>query len=189
MRIFFFFLFIFFLFPFNAQAIGVAVDPAQLDVFYSGTKKIDLKISNISKEPENISIFPDDLSEYIKVQPKEFILNPEQVTVVKIFLNFTDKKSGVKKTNLSVISKALNKSSFNAASGIKIPLTITISDEKQQWNAGSIFIAVFVSLLFIAMVVQFIFILLHFPKKRRYFMLNFLRYHKKRFRFFHKLFK
>jgi hypothetical protein len=189
MKLFFTSLFLFIFFTSGAQAVGVAIDPAELDVIYHDKTSVNLKINNISLEPISVNVQADDLQEYISIQPNEFVLLPQEIMVINLALDFTDQNSGIQKTNISVISKALDKQSFNAASGIKIPLTVAIVAGAWQWNAGSIFLSVFAGLLFLALLVQAIIILSRPRKKHNFLALNFLWHHKKSKNFINKIFK
>jgi len=112
---------------------------------------------NISLEPILVTVFPDDLEEFIKISPVEFELMPEEKTPVNILLDFKQSKSGLKKTDISIISRALEKQSFNAASGIKIPLSIYFDNGLFKWSGLLVFVVVFFSILLAFLLARLIF--------------------------------
>jgi hypothetical protein len=177
------------LFPNISQAVGVAVEPSSLEFIYNANQSETLLISNISQEPIVITVQADDLADNINIQPSEFTLLPDQVSPVDLEFYFTDQQSGIKKTNISIISKALHKKSFNAASGIKIPVTIAIVIDRWQWNAATIFLVVFSTLLLLGLVAQIIFILWRPRKKHSFLSIDFVWHHKKGNNLFKKIFK
>ena len=156
---------------------------------YQDQQILDLKINNISQEPISVTVIADDLVEYINIRPAEFTLLPEEIMLVNLDLDFTDQPSGIRKTDISIISKALDKQSFNAASGIKIPLTVAIVSSAWQWNAASIFLAIFASLIFLALLIQAMFILWRPRKKHSFLSLDFALHHKKGNKLIKKIFK
>ena len=167
------------LFPSIGQAVGVAVEPASLEFIYDAGQSETLLITNISQEPILVTVQTDDLTDNINIQPSEFTLLPDQISPVDLEFSFSDQKSGIKKINISIISKALNKKSFNATSGIKIPVTIAIVFDHWQWNTATIFLAVFLGLLVLGLFMHLIFVLWRPRKKRSFLDLDFLLHHKK----------
>ena len=173
-------LFILFFLPLGAQAIGVSVSPAKLEIIYPSNDKATLIITNISPEPILVTVFPDDLEEFIKISPAEFELMPEEKTPVNILLDFKQPKSGLKKTDISIVSRALEKQSFNAASGIKIPLSIYFDNGLFKWSGLLVFVVVFFSILLAFLLARLIFWLIR-PKKKKHFWqkIDFLRQHRR----------
>jgi len=168
------------LLPLRSQAVGISVTPPSLDIIFPDTKESHLVITNISQEPVVVSIRPDHFADYIKVIPSEISLLPEEVSKVKIESHFEEFTAGVNNTYISVITKPLDKKSFNAASGLKIPITVHIVQSYWQWSGAIIFIVVFFSLFILALVIQSIFILFKFKKRKRGWLgTNFLIHHKK----------
>src|SRR3989344_1565474 len=118
-----------FLFPGTVQAVGVSVQPSKLELFFPDKSAGQIIIKNISAEPITVLIYPDDFINSISVNPSELELWPEQSSPVQIGANFSGESAGLKNTNLSVVASARDKRSFNAASGIKIPITITTRED------------------------------------------------------------
>jgi hypothetical protein len=181
MRFFGILFLVLFLLPLNAKAVGVSVNPSDLDIILPSVTNSHLNIKNISTEPIAVSVYSDDFSEQITIVPNELRLLPDEIGQVKVITNFDNQAKGVKKTNISVVAKAVNKRSFNAASGLKIPLTIHIGEKYWHWTAATVFGTFFVGLLLIGFTIELIFLILRSRhKKRHIFGHNFLHHHKKR---------
>ena len=147
MKFFKLLLLILFLFPLPSQAVGISVSPSSVDLLSPNVFEKSISVKNISQEPIIIRVYADDFSNNLLIEPNEFELWPDQVSPVKITTDFENFSPGVQKTHISVLSKALDKRSFNAISGIKIPLTIYISESYFIWSGPLIFLLVFFGLL------------------------------------------
>lgn len=174
MKKFIFSLFFFFLFIPSVQAVGLTLSPAKIEVLYPAQKKAELIVTNISSEPILVKVYPDNLVKEILLIEPEFTLMPEAKTKIKIDFNFSDHKSKIYQTNLSVVANTLSASSFNAASGIKVPLSISIEPNKIKLS----FIISFVFLVFLLIGIIF-----YYYRRKKAFLhrwhLDFLRLHKK----------
>jgi len=170
--------------PLAGQAIGVSVEPAEFDILYPSQNKNSFTVTNISSEPIIVSVYPDAFQDNISLYPNEIQLLPTEVTEVLINIDFSDQPTGVKSTYISVVSKAVDKRSFNAASGIKLPISINITESAWAWSGEAIFVMVFVSLMVLALLVQLVFLLWQAKKKKHHWRgTNFL-LHKKKFKLF-----
>ncbi len=173
-------IFILLLLPFSAKAIGLSISPSSLDLISPDIKEYSLSIKNISKEPIISHIQVDEYSDNIILNNSEIQLLPEQVTQIKIKTDFSNFEEGIKKTNISVISKALDKKSFNAATGIKVPITIYVSKDYWQWSGQAVFVVTFLGLfIFIGIYYLLLYALLK-KRKKKVCSLNFIHLHKKR---------
>lgn len=151
--------------PFSVKGIGISVSPTKLDIKYSKDTKNYLKIKNISKEVVQISIYSDEFQNNIKIYPEEVQLLPEQITRIEINTNFDKEKNNqILKTNISVVTKALDKKNFNASSGIKIPISIIL--KKQNIYSTLFLFSIFV--IFIIAVI-FLFISKYISRKDTFF--------------------
>lgn len=183
MKKFLLFLFLFII-PASAQAVGVSVSPASLDLFYPSTKNQYINIQNISDEPVVVYIYADDYKNNFFISPQELELFPDEVSRVKINFDFKSNKTGLKSTDISILTKALDKKSFNAFSGLKIPTTVYITKQKFYWTKEAVFIAVFFGLLIIFGLYKLIILLFSKKKKRKkLWSTNLLKYHKKWYKF------
>jgi hypothetical protein len=171
---------LFLFFPIGVGAVGVSVSPSSLEVLYPDKQDLELVIQNISLEPVSVYIYPDDYKKSIVASPDEIKLLPDEFGRISLSLDFSGEESGVKNTQISVVTKAIDKRSFNAASGLKIPISINIHQESWRWSAAAVFVVAFGSLFILAIIVQLIFILSRPRKKKHWYNLNFLSHHKKR---------
>lgn len=172
-------------FPLGVKAVGVSVSPSSLEVIYPDKESSELIIKNISLEPITVYVYVDDYKEEIKVNPNEINLLPDELTRVNLDYSFSQKEKAALATHISVVSKAVDKKSFNAASGLKIPIAININKQVWHWSAPAVFLAFFLGAFLLAMLVQLTFIFTRPRKKRHWYDLNFVTHHKKR-RFFGK---
>lgn len=172
---------ILFLLPLTAQAVGLSVSPAKVDIFYPDVLGQKIKIQNISNEPIKIYVRADDFSKELSLTPAEFDLAPQEIGLVTISGDFEHFSSGVRKTNISVLSQALDKKSFNAISGIKVPVSIYITDSYFKWSGPAVFVLVFLGLGIILILAYLLLNVFRFrPKKNKFAGLNFLLHHKKK---------
>lgn len=145
-----------FLLPLKTGAVGVAVSPSELQIVLPGDNQTTLQITNISDEPVMVFVSPDDFVDNIIINPAEIQLLPEQATQARVIADFANTPAGVKKTNISVVTQAVDKRSFNAASGIKIPLTVNIAHQYWQWSGEAVFVLAFLSLFALVFIIWII---------------------------------
>jgi hypothetical protein len=172
--------------PFACQAVGVSVEPSELDILYPSQTKYSFTVTNISPEPIIVAAYADAFQENIILQPSEVKLLPNEVTEVVVKANFADQPAGVKSTYISVVSKAVDKRSFNAASGIKLPFSVNITETTWAWSGEVIFVMVFVGLMVLAILVQLVFLIWQAKKKKRHWRGVNLLLHRKKYRLFKK---
>jgi hypothetical protein len=133
-----FFSFLFsFLFSFNSVlAIGIGVKPSFLDLELKvgQSKEIKILVYNISQEAGIFQVFPDELNEWIKIEPNNFRLEAGENKEVKI--KILAKEEGERVTNLSVLATPLNRRSFSVGPGLKIPLKLNVNKEKSIFLAS-----------------------------------------------------
>ena len=125
-----------FLFPFySISAIGIGAKPSSLDLELkvNQSKKAKILVYNLSQEAGIFQVSPDELGNWIKINPNNFRLEAGENKKVEITL--LAKEEGKKVINLSVLGSPLDRRSFSALSGIKIPLRLNV--ERQ----GSVFLA------------------------------------------------
>lgn len=131
-------LFVFsFLFFFDSVlAIGVGAKPSFLDLELKvgQPEKTKILVYNISQEAGIFQVFPDQLNEWIEIEPNNFRLEAGENKEVKITV--LAKEDGRKTTNLSILAKPLNRRSFGALSGIKIPLRLNIEEKGPSFLAS-----------------------------------------------------
>lgn len=135
--------------PFSVQAVGVSVNPSSIHLLSPNISNQEIIVQNISSEPILVKIYADDFKDNIEISHHEFELLPNQVSPVKISADFGSFSPGVKNTNISILSQAKDKRSFNAISGIKIPISIYINKSYFSWSGPAVFVVVFFGLLLI----------------------------------------
>lgn len=165
-----------FFLPLSAQALGVSVSPSKLEIIQRDDNKTSLIITNISSETISVSVFSDDFKDYISISPAQFELLPEEKIKVNVLANFDDKETLIKRTDVSIVSQTLDKKSFNAASGIKIPLSVYIINKQFQWSGALVFLVVFFGVLLLLAFLKLFFWFVR-PKKKKKFWpkVNFLK--------------
>ena len=120
----------------TASAVGLEVNPSKIKLEGSAGEKIQtrLTVSNPSLEVAVFDVYPDSFDTQIKTSPASFVLESGQSREVSVSFNFF--KSGEFQTGLSVVARPLSKNSFNAGGGVKIPVTITVSENKNNLFAN-----------------------------------------------------
>ncbi len=167
------------LFPITAQAVGVEIKPSSLNILYPDNKTSNISIRNISQEPIFVTAQADHFGANIKIKPAEFQLLPDELIKLEISNNFAKEKEGVKNTYISIVSKPLDRQSFNAASGIKIPMTINISESRWKWSGSAVFVISFLFLLLLVVIIKGIMSLFEIPIHKPKWHINLLEHHKK----------
>ena len=107
-------------------AIGVSANPPHLEL--NGELSAEITVANPSRDVAVFNVYPDEFKEIIKVSPASFVLEGGDEKRVKVTISPLER--GKFETTLSIVSEPLLKSSFNASSGLKIPLVFTV--EKSQ---------------------------------------------------------
>lgn len=137
-----------FFLPSIAAAVGISVQPARLELYYPGLNQKAIVVKNISAEPVSLNIYVDDFKDQVAIEPSELSLLPGQASPVQVKVDFSGQPAGAENTNLSVVASALDKRSFNAASGIKVPLTIIVRESFWAKPIILLVLGVFLVLLF-----------------------------------------
>lgn len=119
----------------TVQAVGVSVTPKELKVSGNMGETVNAKLTvkNPSTEVSLFEIYPDELEKMIKPSPSSFILESGESREVTI--QVTPNESGIFRTNISVLATPVAKASFNAGSGIKIPIEITTEINNSSFMA------------------------------------------------------
>ena len=109
----------------STQAVSLSVSPKEINasVLVGQTTSYRMQVKNPSGEVSVFEVYPDDLQAIIKIYPSSFILESEETK--DVIVQVTVREEGVLKTNISVVATPVASSSFNAVSGVKIPIEIT----------------------------------------------------------------
>ncbi|MBZ9572153.1 hypothetical protein KJA15_02390 [Patescibacteria group bacterium] len=127
----------YFLFSFeSALAIGIGTNPSFLDLELKAgqSKKTEILVYNLSKVAGFFQVFPDELNDWIKIEPNNFRLEAGEKKEVKITISA--KEEGRKGTNLSVLAVPLDRQSFSVSPGLKIPLKLNIREGRLIFSAS-----------------------------------------------------
>lgn len=121
----FFFLFIFAA-PLSAAAVGISVTPSGLIYYLPAKNRVTkiITVTNSFTNPQIYEVYSDELTDLIAITPGSFRLEPGEKQEVQIAV--AGKNSGSFATFISVVATDINRRQFNAATGAKIPLQITV---------------------------------------------------------------
>ena len=187
MKLKLFLAFIFLFLPLTSQALGISVQPAELEMIIPEKSSDYLTIKNISLEPITVDIYFDAFSQELKTNLSELELLPEESARVQVSFVGDKNKSGVQKTNLSLLARNMDQKKFNAASGLKIPLTIYMPGSSFHWTWPTIATLVFFGFLFLLVVARFFYYFFQFKKRKKknlWQKINFLGKYRQKKRFF-----
>ena len=115
--------------PLAAAAAGIQVSPSKLRLEAGAGRPTatQLVVSNPTADVQLFEVYPDDFAEVITAEPASFTLEAGTQKSVKIAVDSKKLKNDeIRTTNISVLAKPLAESRFQANSGVKIPLTITV---------------------------------------------------------------
>ena len=131
-----FFILCFFLSFDLTLAIGIGTKPSGLDLELKvgQSKEAEILVYNISQEAGIFQVAPDELNEWIEIEPNNFRLEAEENRKIKI--KILAKEEGKKAANLSVSATPLDRRSFSVGPGLKIPLRLNIEEEKSIFLAS-----------------------------------------------------
>jgi len=126
-----------FFFPFDsALAIGIGANPSFLDLELKvgQSKEVKILVYNISQEAGIFQVFPDELNEWIKIEPNNLRLEAGENREVRITVSA--KEGGRRAINLSVLANPLDRRSFSVGPGLKIPLELNIKEGESIFLAS-----------------------------------------------------
>jgi len=117
----------------SVQAVGVGVKPKRIDLQVKAGKATNTEflVMNVDEKPALYQIYPDALEKAIEIAPTDFLLDAQASQLVKVQVKI--KTPGLFSTNISIVARPLEASGFSAASGIKLPITISSSGWSRWW--------------------------------------------------------
>ena len=124
----------FFAWPFcPVLAVGIGVRPTavNLNVRAGKTVETEILVMNVSDQPALYQVYLDGLQDSVRVSPSDFQLEPQASQLIT--LSITVQRPGRFATNISAVARPLSASGLPAASGVKVPLTITASGIPLWW--------------------------------------------------------
>ena len=127
------FIFLFLVLTQTALAVGIGVKPKKIDLDVGVGKivKTEMLIMNVSKQPAIYQVYLDGLTDFVSVSPTDFKLEPNANQIVTVTVKA--KSPGILATNISAVARPLSVGGLPAASGVKIPITITSSGIPILW--------------------------------------------------------
>ena len=117
----------FFLFTQTVSAAGLAVEPSSMyfESWLGQNHGKNLTVENISDREMIYQLYFEELTDQLTVNRQTLRLLPGQVATVKVSAN--PSQAGILSTNLAIVGQALDRRDFNASFGVKVPVTITVS--------------------------------------------------------------
>ena len=142
-----------FMYPIGAHALGISVTPSEINLttrVYQPPYKT-LVVKNPSSEAAIFDFFVDDFEDAIRVRPKNIILESGQEK--RIAIEMLPLQEGVFVTDISIVARSLSFQSFKPGAGLKVPITLTVTAQKNNhlaWVWWVIFLDAVLGVLFIA---------------------------------------
>jgi hypothetical protein len=112
----------------SLHAIGISVAPSQINLT-TQVKKLEefqLKLKNPSTEVAMFRVSLDNFDDWITPEQTSLTIDPQEEK--KVTIKFRPTEEGVYSSNISVTSQPLSNQTFKAGAGVKVPLTITVSN-------------------------------------------------------------
>ncbi len=113
----------------DSYALGLSVSPSNLKIESKVEEKVSkiLTVENASADVSIFEVYADNFDDIITIWPTSFILESGDRRQVEVIVYSDDSKSI--STNISVISKPVTDGAFNANTGIKIPIELTVEGD------------------------------------------------------------
>ena len=140
----------------NVQAVSISVKPKEIALKTKVNQVVEkeLLVTNISNEALVYQVYTDSLQNEIQFSPNNFRLESGENKIVKVRIK--GKKTGLTKTQISLLAKPLGSSDFTILSGAKIDLTYEVlpGERKLPNEKELILISVAISLclLFLSLI-------------------------------------
>ncbi|HAZ17105.1 MAG: hypothetical protein A3H59_01365 [Candidatus Jacksonbacteria bacterium RIFCSPLOWO2_02_FULL_43_9] len=134
-------------------ALGISVIPSEVSVQTQVLQPAykTLVVKNPSSEAAIFDFFVDDFEDAIRVRPKNIILESGQEK--RIAIEMLPLQEGVFVTDISIVARSLSFQSFKPGAGLKVPITLTVTAQKNNhlaWVWWVIFLDAVLGVLFIA---------------------------------------
>lgn len=109
------------------EAAGLEISPAKIELTANLDKSAEaaITVANPTADVQIFEVYPDDFVDQFKISPSSFTL--EAGGRKSVAVSFNPSKNNQKlSTTISVVARPLAESRFEANSGVKVPITITI---------------------------------------------------------------
>jgi hypothetical protein len=119
--------------PLAALASGIEVKPAKLELSAGPGQTATAKITvgNPTADVQIFEVYADDFADSIKLNPQSFTLEAGDSKTVEVSARGAG--PGIFKTEISVVGKPLSDARLVAGTGVKIPLTVSTSENPASW--------------------------------------------------------
>ena len=113
-----------------AFAIGISVTPSRASIIVAEKEdaSIRLKVANPSKDVALFEVYPDALEQLISISPKSFTLESGAERFVEVSVR--GEAVGKMVAEISVVARPLGDQTFQAGTGVKVPLAIEVVPTK-----------------------------------------------------------
>lgn len=130
---------VFFLAAGLVRAAAIKVRPSEIKIEAKPGVPIEevIIVENPGGNVALFEVFLDNFSDWVKIRPESFTLEAGESQ--KLVLEIENKERGIFSTTLSILAKPLSERKFKANSGIKIPLEIKISGEKENMLLAALY--------------------------------------------------
>lgn len=127
-------LFLLFTFAVSVKASGIKVNPSKLQITVKANESVsqEIIVTNPTSDVQIFKVYPDDFVNIIRVYPASFTLEAGLEKAVLVTVEVKDDQNNLTNlnTNLSIVAKPLAETGFQTNAGVKIPLSITILENK-----------------------------------------------------------
>jgi len=134
------------------RAVGIGIKPKEINLkaVVNKVTETEMLIVNVSAEAAMYKVTADAFEDIIIISPADFQLSPSSSQIIKIMVR--PEKRGLFATNISAIARPMGAGGLSAASGVKVPITISVSG----WRFWQLALAVLVICLIVNFVLKLI---------------------------------
>lgn len=120
--------------PLFTQAAGIQVSPDKLEFVLTNKKSQtqEIVVVNPTADVQLFEVFTDDYAFAIKLLPESFTLESGARRNIKVIVDPNKLPSGLLSTQVSIVGKPLSDSRVQVNTAVKIPITITQTQDKNQ---------------------------------------------------------
>lgn len=121
------------LLPITAIAAGLQVSPSKLEMSVTGKPvATTLVVVNPTADVQLFEVYVSDFDKLITLRPASFTLQSGQRQNVAVSVNptYMPSGSGMVSTDVSIVGRPLAQSNVPVGTGVKVPLTVTLSTRR-----------------------------------------------------------
>ena len=113
-------------------AAGVQVSPDKLEFTTNSQQSKEMVVANPTADVQIFEIYPDDFERAISIKPESFTLEAGGRKKVEVSVDASRLSASLITTNLSILARPLADSKLKVNTGIKIPLTVAVAEQRFQ---------------------------------------------------------